>query len=62
MARLFRFKIGGHYSVGFNTVEQYKLAAELESSLSSIGMIDDSLSIKFKNIKYSIAYKTIQNY
>lgn len=45
MARLFRFAIGGHYDTNFDTVEQYKLATNLESSLTSIGIIDDSLSM-----------------
>lgn len=40
MARLFRFSIGGD----FDTVEQYKFAVELKSSLTSIGTIYSCLS------------------
>lgn len=36
MARLFRFSIGGD----FDTVEQYNLAMNLKSSLTSIGTLD----------------------
>ena len=41
MAKLFRFAIGGD----FDTVEQYKLAVNLESSLKSIGTIHSCLSV-----------------
>lgn len=40
MAKLFRFAIGGD----FDTVEQYKLAMNLKSSLKSIGTIHSCLS------------------
>lgn len=59
MARLFRFSIGGD----FDTVEQYKFAVNLKSSLTSIGTIHNCLSAnKLVDLWYNFCdLKNIEN-